>query len=162
MNGHLPQGTLARPILSKLLLLEFERNLALCCKKRVMPFFDSKSSSLVCFSFRKKSGSPVLRQSGTDLLETHLRISSGEWPFPGRQKRRHPSERGWLWFPPVQYIPPLLPQEAVSQFLGFFCTLCKKWDGNIRNPCAVNSQSGITGRDASFYSVCNLTASEPV
>ena len=36
---------------------------------------------------------------------------------------------------------------------GFFCTLCKKWDGNIRNPCAVKFQSGIIGRDAPFYSV---------
>ena len=36
---------------------------------------------------------------------------------------------------------------------GFFCTLCKKWKWNIRNPCAVKSQSGIIGRDAPFYSV---------
>ena len=35
----------------------------------------------------------------------------------------------------------------------FFCTLCKKWEWNIRNPCAVKSQSGIIGRDAPFYSV---------
>ena len=32
--------------------------------------------------------------------------------------------------------------------------LCvKKWEGNIRNPCAVKFQSGIIGRDAPFYSV---------
>ena len=37
--------------------------------------------------------------------------------------------------------------------IWFFCTLCKKWDGNIRNPCAVKFQSGIIGRDAPFYSV---------
>ena len=36
---------------------------------------------------------------------------------------------------------------------GVFCTLCKKWEGNIRNPCAVKFQSGIIGRDAPFYSV---------
>ena len=40
-----------------------------------------------------------------------------------------------------------------NDFLWFFCTLCKKWEWNIRNPCAVKSQSGIIGRDAPFYSV---------
>ena len=40
----------------------------------------------------------------------------------------------------------------IAEF-GFFCTLCKKWEWNIRNPCAVKSQSGIIGRDAPFYSV---------
>ncbi len=41
----------------------------------------------------------------------------------------------------------------IGSFLWFFCTLCKKWEWNIRNPCAVKSQSGIIGRDAPFYSV---------
>ena len=43
--------------------------------------------------------------------------------------------------------------------IGFFCTLCKKWEGNIRTPCALKSQSGIIGRSAPYYSVWNLTAS---
>ena len=37
--------------------------------------------------------------------------------------------------------------------IGFFCTLCKKWEGNIRTPCALKSQSGIIGRSAPYYSV---------
>ena len=47
----------------------------------------------------------------------------------------------------------LLPTLGLARKKGFFCTLCKKWEGNIRNPCAVKSQSGIIGRDAPFYSV---------
>ena len=39
-----------------------------------------------------------------------------------------------------------------SANIWFFCTLCKKWEWNIRNPCAVKSQSGIIGRVAPFYS----------
>ena len=45
------------------------------------------------------------------------------------------------------------PENWISYKNRFFCTLCKKWEWNIRNPCAVKSQSGIIGRDAPFYSV---------
>ena len=36
--------------------------------------------------------------------------------------------------------------------------LCIKNEKRIRPTCAVKSQSGITGRIAPYYSVCNLTA----
>ena len=45
------------------------------------------------------------------------------------------------------------PLHYSDYFFWFFCTLCKKWEWNIRNPCAVKPQSGIIGRDAPFYSV---------
>ena len=46
----------------------------------------------------------------------------------------------------------ILPEEELTGIASnsskkrFFCTLCKKREGDIRIPCAVKVQSGITGR----------------
>ena len=49
--------------------------------------------------------------------------------------------------------------EKVKDF-GSSAPCVKKWEENIRNPCAVKSQSGRSCRIAPYYSVWNLTASD--